>query len=179
MPLIPLAVLLLFVLALPLILPMALVQRYRLGTARRLGRSWLAAIQVAMMALSAVLFLYLSAITSLWVAGTLRYAVAGIAAGMVLGVIGLSVTRWEVTSRSVYYTPNRWLVLFITIAVTARLLYGFWRAGNAWHSRATSSPWIAEARIAGSLAFGAILLGYYLAYAAGVWIKLRRNRQPA
>ncbi len=68
------------------------------------------------------------------------------------------------------------LVLAITLAVTGRLLYGFWRGWNAWQSLAGETSWAAAAGIAGSLAAGAVILGYYFAYWLGVRSRAPRGR---
>ena len=70
--------LLLLLLALPLILlalmPLILVQRYRVGTARRLARRWVASLTLGAMVFSAAFFLFFAAVTAIWVprAFTLR-----------------------------------------------------------------------------------------------------------
>jgi hypothetical protein len=93
----------------------------------------------------------------------------------VLGIIGLLLTRWEPAVGALYYTPNRLLVLGITLVVTARLVYGFWRGWQTWQSGADGASWIATAGVAGSMAAGAVVLGYYLAYWIGVRGRLRRH----
>ena len=79
------------------------------------------------------------------------------------------------TPRALYYTPNRWLILVITLAVTTRLIYGLWRIWQAWHTTGPDSSWLAAAGIPGSMAVGAIVIGYYLTYSAGVRWRLRVN----
>lgn len=178
MPLIPLAVALLVVFVLIGALPLLLVLRYRVGTSRRLGRRWIARLNAVMIALSAALFLVSAAIVNLWIPGAFKYSVAGLIAGGILGLLGLALTRWEQTPRGLHYTPNRWLVLIITLAVTARLLYGFWRSWHAWSAAGTGRSWLASSGLSGSMAVGAIILGYYLIYSAGLDRRLRRNRGP-
>jgi hypothetical protein len=170
--LIPLAVLL-FLLALVLAMPLLLVLRYRAGTARRVGRRWVATLNLVMITLSAGLFLWAAAITSFWVPDAFRYSLAGLVGGSLLGLLGLALTRWEKTAQALHYTPNRWLILFITLAVTMRLLYGFWRAWQAWRTTGPDTSWLAAAGVAGSMAVGAVVLGYYLTYSAGVRWRLR------
>jgi type VI protein secretion system component VasK len=105
-----------------------------------------------------------------------RYAASGVAAGCALGIVGLWLTRWELSARALHYTPNRWLVLAVTLVVTARLLYGFWRSWQAWRLAAGDTSWVAASGVAGSLAAGAVVLGYYLAYWVGVRRRLNRLR---
>jgi hypothetical protein len=156
-------------------LPLSLVRRYRMGTARRPARGWVAAVNVLMLALSTGLFLAAAAVTSVWVPDALVYTLVGLAIGGVLGLLGLAATRWETTHRSLHFTPNRWLVLALMLVVTARLLYGFWRAWAAWGSVGPGAEWLAAAGVAGSMAAGAVVLGYTLTYWVGVRRRLLRH----
>ena len=150
------------------LMPVALVMRYRTGTARRLARGWVAAINVVGVAFSAALFLLGAAVTSIWVPGAFGYAVMGLCAGCVLGLAGLQLSRWETTPQGLHYTPNRWLVLVITLVVTARVAYGLWRGWQSWRLGLEGGSWLVSSGVAGSLAAGALVLGYYLIFWAGV-----------
>jgi hypothetical protein len=170
------------VLLLPLLfvvlLPVSIVQRYRLGTARRLGRSWVAKLNSALISLSAFLFIWASAMMNFWLPRTFVYTVAGFVGGCLLGLVGLKLTRWESTARGLHYTPNRALVLVITVAVAARVLYGFWRSWHAWHDAGGSGSWLANSGAAGSLGVGGVVLGYYVSYWSGIARRLRRRGKP-
>ena len=168
---------LVIVLALTALMPLSLVLRYRAGTARRLARGWVATINVLAVALSAALFLVVAAVTSAWVPGAFTHALAGLAGGCLLGLFGLWLSRWEAAPRSLHYTPNRWLVLTITLVVTSRLIYGFWRGWHAWRSTPDDTSWLAASGAAGSLAAGAVVLGYYLTFWTGVWHRLKQHRR--
>jgi hypothetical protein len=157
------------------LLPLSLVQRYRVGTARRPARGWVAALNLAGIGTSAGLFLLTSAVTSAWVPYAFTYTVLGLAAGCLLGLFGLALTRWEATPRALFYTPNRWLILAITLIVTARVLYGFWRSWQAWTAGLDYSSWAEASGVAGAMAAGAVVLGYYLAYWLGVRRRLKRG----
>jgi hypothetical protein len=176
-PLMVIGVALLTMLAFIALLPLTLIQRYRAGTSRQLARGWLAAVNLAGLAMSVLLFVIGAAVTSIWVPYAFRYTIAGIAFGCVLGVIGLVLTRWEPSSRSLYYTPNRWLVLAITLVVTTRLLYGFWRGWQSWRSASDGGAWVVASGATGALAAGAVVLGYYLTYWIGVRRQLSRHRR--
>jgi hypothetical protein len=168
-----LAFTLIAILAAIMLTPLALVQRYRLGTARRRARGWLASINAAGLVLSAVMFLAGAALTSLWIPGALAYAAAGLLVGSLCGSVGLALTRWEASSSSLYYTPNRWLVLAITLIVAARVAFGFWRSWHVWQTTDDYATWAAASGAADSLAAGAVVLGYYLVY----WLGVRRRVQ--
>jgi hypothetical protein len=165
------------VLAVVAAVPLSLVLRYRAGTARRPARRWVAAINLVAVGISAAVLLAVAAVMSYWAPLALRYAFLGLAGGCLLGVLGLWLSRWEVTRRSLHYTPSRALVLAITLVVMARLIYSFWRSWHAWHSTPGDASWLAASGAAGSLAAGALVLGYYLAYWAGVWRRVTRHRR--
>lgn len=174
--LIPLVLILVVCLAI-LLLPISLVQRYRVGAARRPARGWFITLNLAAIGISTLIFLAAAAMTNAWIADTFLYAAIGLAIGGLLGAIGLVLTRWEITPRSFHYTPNRWLVLFVTLIVTARILYGFWRSWHTWSEGLQS--WSAAFGVAGSMGAGATVLGYYLAYWLGVRRRFRRFRRLA
>jgi hypothetical protein len=173
LPLVLIATVLLIVLC----LPFSIVQRYRLGTARRQGRAWMAVVNVFSLAMSTALFLITAAISNAWVPNAFRYTAVGIAAGLALGVLGLRLTCWEPGAQSLYYTPNRWLVLAITVGVALRLCFGFWRAWHAWHASPGEHSWLAESGLAGSMAAGAVVIGYYFAFWLGLSRRIRGHRQ--
>ena len=166
--LVPLVLILVVFLAIVL-LPLSLVQRYRVGSARRPARGWFITLNLIAIGISTVIFLFAAAVTNAWIADTFLYASIGLAVGCLLGAVGLALTQWEVTPRSFHYTPNRWLVLFVTLLVTARVLYGFWRSWHTWSAGLHS--WSTAFGVAGSMGAGAVVLGYYLAY----WLGVRRR----
>lgn len=177
MPLLLIVLALIVLLALfALSLPFSLVQRYRLGTSRRMARGWVITINFFSMILSAGILLVVAAISYAWLPKALPFTLMGLAGGCILGLLGLFLSRWEATHQNLHYTPNRGLVLSIVLVVTARLIYGFWRAWDAWRSPDNTS-WLAASGAAGSMAAGAVVIGYYLTYWAGVQYRLRRHRQ--
>ena len=149
-------------------LPFMLVFRYRAGTRRRRARVWIATINALSLAISTTVLLISAAISSRWVPYSFSSAALGLAAGAILGLLGLVLTRWERDGVSLFYTPSRLLVLGITLIVTLRLAYGFWRGWQTWRAAQDGTSWIAAIGIPGSLAAGAIVIGYYLVYWAGV-----------
>ncbi|MEO5897352.1 MAG: DUF1453 domain-containing protein [Vicinamibacterales bacterium] len=176
MPLLVIPVLV--VLAVVALIPISIVQRYRMGTARQRARGWLATINITGLALSAMMFLVSAAITNVWVPDALKYTSAGLLGGCLFGNVGLHLTRWEPSVGALHYTPNRLLVLTLTLVITARIFYGFWRGWHTWRAGIEGSSWFAAAGVAGSMAAGAVVLGYYLTYWIGVRRRLRRQRNP-
>ena len=159
------------VLAIIALIPFSLIQRFRTGTLRRRAIGWIIALNAAGTLVSALLFLASAALTSHWIPGTLTYTGAGLAAGCITGAIGLGLTRWEVVAGRLYYTPNRWLVLAITLVVAGRVFYGFYRSYQAWQATVDQMTWVAVSGVATSMSAGAIVLGYYVVY----WIGVRRR----
>jgi hypothetical protein len=178
---VPLALLALL-LALPLIvalmMPFILLQRYRAGTTRRLARPWLAKLNVIAMIFSAGFFLLTAAISSFWIANAVQAAAIGLGIGCALGMVGVWVSRWEATPRDLHYTPNRWLVLFITLAVTARVAYGLWRAWMTVRADPNQS-FMGAFGVAESLGVAAVVIGYYLAYGVGLQRRISRWEKRA
>lgn len=176
MPVIVAVLVLLSVLVLSvLLLPLSLVQRYRVGTRRRLARSWITTLNLTGVTISAVMFLVSAAMISTWVPGAFTHAAYGLFAGGLLGIVGLLVTRWETTAGGLHYTPNWLLVLGLTLIVLARLLYGLWRSWYSWGVAPDAAAWLQQSGATGSLAAGAVILGYYVVYWTGVRRRIRRH----
>lgn len=170
-----LLLLLLLVVAVPVVLmPLSLIWRYRAGTARRQARGWLATLNVAGFGVSILLFLTVAAATTMWVPMAFAGALAGLAAGGVVALLGLALTRWEPSPGALHFTPNRWLILTLTLVVAGRVGYGFWRGWHAWQAATGHESWIASAGVSGSLAAGALVLGYHVVYWMGVRRRLQR-----
>jgi len=121
---------------------------------------------------SACLFGLSAVAMSVWVPAVLPYTAAGLGVGAVLGLLGLALTHWELRDARWHYTPNRMLILTITVIVAARILYGFWRMWESSTSLGTlSGP--APSGLANSLSAGAVVIGYYLVFWAGVRRRIR------
>lgn len=175
--------LLLLLLLLPLLvivlIPVTLVQRIRRGTMRRQARGWVVAVNMIAVMLSTAMFLIGALITSRWAPDVLPYSLGGLGAGAVLGLLGFALTRWEAGPGVVHYTPNRWLVLAVTLVVAARIVYGLWRTWAAWRAGVEQMAAVAASGIAMSMAAGAVVLGYYLIYWMAVRHRLRSQRARA
>lgn len=169
--LIPLLVLVM-VLLWALLLPVALIQRYRYGKSRRRAIGWAIALNVFASFVSLLLFFFSAWIAAHWIADATVYAAVGVALGLLLGAAGLALTRFETEAGTLYYTPNRWLVLGLTLIVAARLGFGLVQALHLWGEQAARGAWLS--RQGGLLAVGGTMLGYYLSYAFGLRRRCRR-----
>ena len=154
-----------------IMLPLTIVARYRAGTARRVARRWVATINLYGVMLSALIFLGLAAVSSFWVPRAFTYASIGLVTGGALGLLGLVLTKWEITPSSMHFTPSRWLTLSITLIVAARLAFGFWRAWQTWQTVPEGESWLVASGVAGSIGAGGVVIGYYLLY----WMGVRRR----
>jgi hypothetical protein len=175
MPLIALAIVI--VLAFIALIPFSIVQRFRMGTARRQARGWVATLNLVAIAISLALFLIGALIATQWIPGALTYTLVGLAVGSMLGLVGTLLTHWEYVGGRIQYTPNRWLVLAITLVVTVRVSYGFWRGWEAWRASVESMTWVAASGVAGSMSAGAVVLGYYLIFWMGVRRRVRQYQR--
>jgi len=147
------------------LLPVALVQRYRTGRARRRAVRWAMGLNGALLLVSTVLFVFGAWVAGHWVDMAVPFAAVGWIVGAVVGLLGVGLTRVERGSQADYFTPNRWLVLALTLVVAARIVVGLLRAWQAWQADAHLA-WLGQQ---GSLlAVGGGLLGYYLAYNWGM-----------
>jgi hypothetical protein len=168
------AVVLLF-LGIVVLIPLSIVQRFRMGTARRPARRWVATLNLFGVVASLMVLLVVALITSRWVPGALTYTAAGLAIGCCLGLLGTALTRWEDGGRHLHYKPNRWLVLLVTMVVAARVAYGFWRTWDAWRLSIGHGALVAASGAAASMSAGAVVLGYYAVFWSGVRRRIRRR----
>ncbi len=155
---------------------LSLALRYRAGTARRQARPWVASLNVWLTGFSAVFFLSFTLLLSFWVPSAFRFAVIGMGCGAILGLLGLALTRWERRPNGLFYTPNRWLAVVITLAIAARFIYGWWHATHSGGSAPGEQRWLITASAMQlSVAVAAGLVAYYLIYSIGVRLQLGRH----
>jgi hypothetical protein len=174
-PILLFALLFFVLLAVSGVVLLSIALRYRAGTARRQGRRWVANLNVWMTSLSAVLFLSFTFLISFWLGTAFRFALIGMGFGAILGLLGLAMTHWESQPEGLFYTPNRWLALLVTLAIAARFVYGWWRATHSGSSAPGDQHWLITASGTElSVAVAAGLISYYLVYSIGVRLKMER-----
>lgn len=180
MPIIVFALLLFVLLAFAGVILLSLALRYRAGTARRQARHWVAKLNVWMTSLSTVFFLSFTLLVSIWVGSAFQYALIGMGAGAIIGLLGLALTRWENRPEGLFYTPSRWLAFIIVFAIAARVLYGWWHATHSGSNAPGDQHWLITASGTQlSLAVAAGLIGYYLVYSIGVRLKIAMASRPS
>lgn len=94
----------------------------------------------------------------------------GLAGGIALALLGLKLTRFESTSEGSFYTPHSGIGLALSALLIGRLLYRFvviFPQLQAAHG-AGADPFSSFQRSPLTLAMFGLLIGYYVAYYAGV-----------
>jgi len=100
---------------------------------------------------------------------------AGVAGGVALAWFGLKHTQFEVTPEGRFYTPHTYIGAFVSALFLGRIAYRFIVLYSTSHAMAAdANPFAAYQRSPLTLAIFGILLGYYVAYYAGI---LHRNRE--
>jgi hypothetical protein len=127
------------------------------------------------------IFVVLTAVIGL---GSLRSAplaeglAGGLFAGAVLGLLGLKLTRFEISGQDDFYTPDPWLGLGLTALLLGRLIYRFMVAYPAMQSTAAAAAhgggFGAYQRSPLTMVIFGLLFGYYIAYYVGLLIHHRR-----
>ena len=152
-----------------LLLPLSILQRYRHGRARRRVQPWAVRVNAWLLLASALVFLAVATALGQCVANALRDAGIGLAIGAVVGVLGLRLDRFERTSQGMFRTPNRWLVLGVSLLLAARIALGLWLAW-ADGTQVGAIAWLTRG---GLLGVGGVLLGYACATAWGLRDRVR------
>lgn len=97
----------------------------------------------------------------------------GLVGGVVLGIVALRLTRFEIDGKNDCYFPNLWIGLGLTALFIGRLLYRFMEIWPEISHGATGGTrqW---QRSPLTLAILGLLLGYYIAYYVGLLVHHRR-----
>ena len=98
---------------------------------------------------------------------------AGLLGGVVLGIVALRLTRFEVNGSNDCYFPNPWIGLALSALFLGRLLYRFMVLYPEL-SHAAAGGMAAHQRSPLTMAIFGLLVGYYIAYYAGLLIHHRR-----
>lgn len=177
MPIILFALLFFVLLAVGGVVLLSLALRYRAGTARRQGRRWIANLNVWMTSLSVVFFLSFSFLISFWLGTAFRFALIGMCFGGILGLLGLALTRWESQREGLFYTPNAWLAILVTLAIAARFVYGWWHVTHSGSAPGDRHWLMTASGTELSLTVAAGLIAYYLVYSIGVRLQIAHHEQ--
>lgn len=171
-PLLVLALILLWA----LLLPLSLLQRYRFGKSRRRVLPWLAGINAWALLLSVASFLIGAALARRWLDDAFAAACCGLALGFAVGLLNLWTARLEWEGHHLHVQPQALVSLLLTALVAARLAIGIWQLfkyGFALHPQVMDGPWLL--RPDSLFAVGGLLLGHYFAWSWGLRARLRRG----
>ena len=97
----------------------------------------------------------------------------GLLGGVVLGILALKLTRFEIDGRNDCYFPNLWIGMALTALFLGRLLYRLMVLYPQMSHGATEG-YAAYQRSPLTMAILGLLLGYYIAYYAGLLLHHRR-----
>jgi hypothetical protein len=179
-PIILFALLVFVLLAFAGVVLLSLALRYRAGTARRQARRWIASLNVWATSFSVFFLLSFTVLLSFWIESAFRLALIGMCFGAILGLLGLALTRWEKGPERVFYTPNRWLAVVVTLAIAARFIYGWWRTTHSGSTAPDNQHWLTTLSATQlSLVVAAGLVAYYLIYSIGVHLQLLRYHRDS
>lgn len=123
-----------------------------------------------------VALLVLGSHTSMLLDGALTL---GVVLGIALGLVGLRMTRFEVASDGLYYTPSAHLGVALSLLVVGRLVWRFlfMGAGGAGAALAAGAgPAPPPSLTPTTLLLLGTLAGYYVTYALGLLRWASRNR---
>jgi hypothetical protein len=92
--------------------------------------------------------------------------IGGLALGVMLGFVGLRLTRFETTDEGHFYTPNTHIGVALSVLFIGRLLYRFWVLRGT--DLATDHPPPFQSPLT-FLIFG-LIAGYYIVYYVGLFV---------
>lgn len=113
-------------------------------------------------------------------AGVGAAAGAGLVGGLLFGLVGLRLTRFETTHEGRFYVPNAWIGIAVTALFLGRLVARLFTMSE--HVAAAQSGGPAFAGLQRSpltLALFFLLAGYYASYYAGVIWRSAKLNAPA
>jgi len=139
----------------------SIYRRIRRNIGRQPLRPRRAVISIIILTLVSVLFVG----TSLHNSRLLLGIGGGLLPGMLLGFIGLRLTRFETTDEGHFYTPNAHIGVVLSMLFIGRLAYRFWVVHNAVVAPNVSPPFQSPLTF---FIFG-LTAGYYIVYQAGLF----------
>lgn len=105
---------------------------------------------------------------------------AGLAGGVALAWFGLRHTKFELTPQGNFYTPHTYIGLFVSALLLGRIAYRFMIVYPAMQAaqQASANPFAAYQKSPLTLAIFGIVVGYYIAYYAGVLTRSAKQSAP-
>ena len=157
----------------------ALYRRFRRLFGRQALQPTRLKVRVVVLAIVAALF----AFSGLHAPNFAAALLGGVAFGAVLAWFGLRLTRFEVTPTGIFYTPSGYIGIVLAALLLSRLAYRFvvlyptFQASKA----ETGDPFAAYQSSPLTVALLGIVIGYYIAYCAGLLVRgaALRDERPA
>ncbi|MES2404915.1 MAG: DUF1453 domain-containing protein [Pseudomonadota bacterium] len=97
----------------------------------------------------------------------------GLVGGIALGLSAFKLTRFEIDGQNDCYFPNPWIGMALTALLLGRLLYRF-MVLYPQMSHGAAGDYAAYQRSPLTMAIFGLLIGYYIAYYAGLLLHHRR-----
>jgi hypothetical protein len=90
----------------------------------------------------------------------------GLLLGVLLGFVGLRLTKFETTDEGHFYTPNTHIGVALSVLFVGRLIYRFWVLNDAATAGNHPPPFQSPLTF---FIFG-LIAGYYIVYYAGLFV---------
>ncbi len=147
---------------------------------RQIGRQDLRPRRLWATAIFFPLLLVLVTLPGLYDLRLVEAVVAGAIVGVLVGLIGLKLTRFEVTPNGYSYVPNTWLGVAISLVFIGRLVY---RLGVIYLAAGSVGPAAMQSFGRSPLTLGlfGVVAAYYATFAIGIlaWHRRARSGAPA
>ena len=156
----------------PAILVPLVAWRIYVRTRRNIGRQQL---RPTRLVIRVALYAFISALVAFFAAAfppALEGEIGGLLAGAALALVGLKLTRWEMTPEGNFYTPNPFLGIALALLFVGRIVYRFTVLLAHPPSANPAAPELFHSPL--TLAIFGATAGYYIAYTVGVLLRGRR-----
>ena len=159
----------------PVILAPFVAWRFYHRFRRNIGRQKLRATRMKVALIIMMIALGLIAGSVIYLRAPLWPLLGGLAAGIMVGLIGHKLTRFETGTSEKFYTPNAYLSITISTLLVARLAYRFFLLYTTPLAAHATAPALGQSLLT-MFIFG-LTLGYYITYNAGILRSLRQAPQ--